>query len=305
MDVQVKGSTPVPNPYATVQKLERRDCLLTEQPFFTCAKFTGEHIKNLSEAYKLLTYKAPRPGDWVEAMVTGLFVLAAPTIGTYLVVRSLPRAVVGGLGTAALAPLYTIEWLGHQVKNLTKSLQSSESQRKEQLEHLMGQFVNRMKERMFKGTPQEAIFFKQHPDLLINVSVVSVAFMSRREPIGLKVGNGLLTMEQIGGQDVNRKQYIQDVIAIKEAISQLPLSDDEDEAWNQLKEMSNCKLDTSNFPTEEGWEMVPDQKEYIQLAERQNPTINPHIIHILVIGYLLARDITHDPVFQRLWEKSL
>lgn len=287
---------------ATPDMPQKKELHAIAEPFNECKKCAATHFKMLSEAYKLYYFKPPEPRGYGDAIVGAFFAFAAPGWGVQMVMHALPRFVGGALGTAALYPAYAVEWSCNQVKRWVWPVDVALQQR----EHLTQQFINRLNEMMESVPMDKMMIFVKNPEQLINIGVIAVAFLSRHQPRGLKVGEKVLFPEDIQSQDEVRRQYFHDICDIKRAIALLTIDImPDDEAWSHLMQLvQTCQIDTSQMPQEEEWGVLRSQDEYIALLVRQNPGVDKNFLRLFAISYMLSRDISSDEVFKKLWKVS-
>jgi hypothetical protein len=310
MALAILASFPAPtvNPDAHAQVSERPIQIVSEKPLIDCAKYTGKHVEGLIGAFKLF---APIPryqgnnmaAAGIAAGFTALFVLVRPLLFTLIVGIELPQAAAGTVGTVAIGSGFTIGWLIQTAINSVRSLIPNPGKLRE---HLTQQFINRMKAMVAELPPEKRDYFLQNPEQLINIAVLCVAFLSRYEEEGLKVGErDVLKLEHLNRFDETRKQYFRDVCGIKESIRGLNLNFlDEPTAWGRLMEMfSQCQF-APHVITEDGWEVISSKKDFYKQAQEQAPHVNQNVIKILVETFDLSGRVANDEVFRRLWAKE-
>lgn len=223
-----------------------------------------------------------------------LFVAASPAWGIVRVVGGGVPTLAGLAGTALVGTAYVIQELVLKIKSAVHQTPPEEIR-----EHLTKLFVTRMHLILQKLDDQGRTFFKDNPDQLISIALISVTFLSRNvEGDQIRVGDELLGFNKIKKMDNERKQYFTEVCAIKNLIRDMHLGPDDEHAWQWLltqttkltpEELETVALQVDDL--EEGWTAVPkSEKLEVELMSR-------------VI--CLSKKITEDPVFQRLWHQSL
>jgi hypothetical protein len=156
--------------------------------------------------------------------IGALMITSSPVWGVVRLAVGVPGVVVGAIGTAVSGILYAI---GLGVPTPSRA----DTQR----EALTRQFVARMQDVMKGMSYPQAHYFREHPNQLISIAFITVAFLSRKEGDNrLKAGGQTLRWEDISEQDATRKAYFEGISYMKMAIQSLGLGDDDDEAWAKL-----------------------------------------------------------------------
>ena len=265
--------------------------------FKDCAKFTagaGQLLVNpkyslLWNGIKLMC--EPRSGGYLSGLEQGvgfLCVLASPAALALKGVVLLPVTVGAAGATVVTGGAAAAEWSGKKIGEKI-SQGSAPSEASIQREHLTQQFVNKMHEILGKMSHDQAYSFRQDPKMLIPITAIGVAFLSRglEGPNSLKIGDEILRKEDIAVQDTTRKNYFTDLIEIKLAIRGLHLSLEDAHAWNYLMRSLNC--------AEAG------NSEDIDLSEQEKRTLAILKQH----AESFADRVTNDEVFQRVWSESI
>lgn len=259
-----------------------------------CAYYTREHAKQL--AYGLSLFKAkvelPEPeipadiGTWAIGNI--IFKTGAVLIGVLITGKELPSTVGWGISTVAMSIAYPFAWFfrnGQYYYN--KWFVNPERLR----EHLTQLFVDRMQTTLDEIAPDNRDYFIDHPEQLVKNTVIAVAFLSRCEEFGLKVGSSLLLMQHIEKLPALCQYYFRVICAIKEEISHLNLEVNDYRAWKQLQTL----LNRAEFNEETEWSQVSMKRA------TKDPQFD-HIARIIAMSTQLGYQATTDDVFLRLWK---
>lgn len=303
---------PAVNSQASVRPPQR----LPRQPAFAydlkkCADDTAKNIKLLVEAMTLFKFAMQPMGPppaWTGAAsgigwgLEFLFKAAAPGIGVVLVAKGLPGAVLGASKTAVIGAAHVTE---RAVSLTLDGIQHVRSLSPEEEQRL--HFTRLLITRMHNTAGGKVEVFRDHPQQLINASIIAVAFLSK-ETRGsyIKVGNGFLTDEDIAKMSEYQRHLLRDVCEIRDAIRGL-LS--KDQGWSELIAIvNNYDLVKPSSVVDDDWIVVADQKDS-KLAPKEQANLDTsqleQVRRLLIHASDFSENVAGDEVFKREWAASL
>ncbi len=211
-----------------------------------------------------------------------LLLLASPGIIGLKIGIGIPVIIGAAATTAVLGPLCLAKKIGKFVANgLDPPLPPSfDKQRQEYVD----QFVASLKKIMNDFNEDEQTLFKQDPSGIIDLSMISLAFLSRNEITNqLKMGDEIFTEEDANKLGPNAKEYFKRICSLKSLISDLRLSPDNAQGWKILKES-----------------MIELGSEECKLQEFHRVKLSSLIIESMELTQLIMQ----NPLFQTTWHNS-
>lgn len=152
-------------------------------------------------------------------------------------------AMVGG----AVATVFTAiaaggEWVKNNIGHVFSPSSAAAQKNKwtRNFVHILMDFTNKL-------TYNQKEFFKNHPSELVNIQIIAVAFLSRDiEGNRLKVGNEILTLDQLEVENQDLRDCFSAVCDIKDAVKSLRLSPNDNHGWVNLMQFIE-KLSTAQI----------------------------------------------------------
>ena len=208
-----------------------------------------------------------------ENMMGTLMVMASPIYGVGRFGVGVPVTILAAGATGAAAVL----WLGEKAVRSVSQIKLP-SLPENQTKKLMQEFVERMHTvlKEMKVDHQTIRQFKAHPETLIGIAALCVAFLSREAGEGTLLHQGLeITKNEV--KDKKRRNYFDAILIIKENILDLELEKKNERAWKNLM----AAIDSANDDSE------------------------TYILSIIELTANLGETVAADPEFKEAWEASL
>lgn len=288
---------PKPKHLHSEEKGSSNNSLVTLEAFKGSASFTAESAKFLADPrYSLLIQgislvcSKPSGGymSGLEQMMGGLMIMASPAWAVIRIGLGLPLTLVGAAATAITGGAVAAEWGGRKV--VKGALQAVEPSEKEKLrEKLTENFVKRMHLTMAEMDYNEKVFFKDHPEQLISLAAIYVAFLSRNEEENsIKSAEKVIKIDDLPKEDENSLKYFKQLCEMKNAIKSLNFGRDSTHSWNLLLD----SLKNIDEPLEEG-------------ASRHSINEKETLKLLVEMACTLGDAVNEDELFKKIWEESI
>lgn len=288
----------IPDHSKTPTKNENNQ-LVTAPALNGCASFTSESAQFLaSPKYSLFiqgikAINSKSSGGYLsglEQCMGALMIMASPIWGLLRVGIGLPCTILGAVATTVTGGAVGVEWSGRKVTQGAQQILGP-SEKSNLREKLTEKFVRRMHETLKNMDYNEAHFFKQHPEQLVSIAGICVAFLSRKEEGKcLKAGDKIVSKEDIANQGETCKGYFNDLCEIKYAIQCLRLGLDDSHAWDYLMNaLENLDLEDS------------EEKELSKSERNEIETLKL----LMERACHFSEYVTDDAIFAKVWKKSL
>lgn len=307
-------SAPAVNPHASITPPQKERPPIFAQSLKKCTNDTAESIEHLVAAmacfkFAMQPIKPPRWENAASGIVWGfeiLFKAAAPAFGVVLVAKGAPGATVGVCKTAIVGAAHVGERVVSAV--VQKYIQIRGTIPEEQRRHLTRLFIERMHKSLEPLDRNDKESFRSNPKQLINVSALAVAFLSR-DLMGsqLKVGDSVLTENQVARFSLYHQQCFQDICKVKQTMQGVLLIS---QNWIDLMNiMSNFELVKPAAVYDDDWEMVPDKKDFTLQAKdpslvKLNREQLAHLKNLFIHTFNFSDLVADDDVFKSEWKNS-
>jgi len=274
-----------PTNYQTPKTLyyqpEKKQVSATGKALADCAKFTVEAAELFSPKHSFLLHGIEAMGSrgdfsHIDHGIGFLMILSSPAILGLKCLLGIPALLGGAISTAVIAPIHASEKLVNAVAGPSEAT----VKRKEHTE----QFVARMKEILKSFKTVERIELEKHPERLISLALLTVAFLSRTlHGDQLKAVHEIISPDDVIKMDDQAKEYFSKVCLMKSCLQDLNLSPDDGHAWQILTQYIKDLYSETN-------QLQNSEKNALKLLDD--------------LSNDLSQKISKDEIFKAAWQKS-
>lgn len=248
---------------------------------FHALRYEGQFLAGL------IAFLTPDKGGPLRGL-SNMLGLAAMALAPILGIKSLVIGGGGALLGAAATTASAVALVGEVAIKAGVNYALAPNESVKTREDLTQRFIQRMEEGMKDMLPRDKQFYKQNMSYLVNMAVLQVAFLSRKQANDcLQVSGQPFPRERVATLDKVCQEYFNDIIGMKLALqnmNEVMTENNDDHAWEILKR-DLCNFDETNIA-----QMPPKTHEAID--------------NLVFAMYTFSKRLDQDPVYTRLIRAS-